>query len=117
MAISVNMLRLRLSSDAQARWKNGQPAHQTTGVARANWIQADVAGGTRRWSTGNRWLPISSANTGRVSTSPIQNRRPMSASSGFGPSSAVATSGSSAIPQMGQLPGTPRRISGCIGQV
>jgi hypothetical protein len=30
---------------------------------------------------------------------------------------AVATSGSSAIPQTGQLPGPLRRISGCIGHV
>ncbi len=31
MAISVNMLRLRLTSDCQPRTKNGQPAHRTTG--------------------------------------------------------------------------------------
>ena len=36
MAISVNMLRLRLMSDAQPRSKNGQPAHSTTGVASTN---------------------------------------------------------------------------------
>jgi hypothetical protein len=38
-AISVNMLRWRLTTDAQPRWKNGQPAHSTTGVAKTNWIQ------------------------------------------------------------------------------
>ena len=39
MAISVNMLRLRVTSDCQPRWKNGQPAHTTTGVARASCSQ------------------------------------------------------------------------------
>lgn len=46
----------------------------------------------------------------------IRNRRVMSTSSGF-TSSAVTVRGSSAIPQMGQLPGSDRTISGCIGQV
>jgi P-type Cu+ transporter len=36
MAISVNILRLRVFSEAQPRSKNGQPAQRTTGVARAN---------------------------------------------------------------------------------
>jgi len=35
----------------------------------------------------------------------IQKRLVMPASSGFGPESALATSGSSAMPQIGQLPG------------
>ena len=35
-AISVNMLRLRVTSEAQPRSKNGQPAHSTTGVASAS---------------------------------------------------------------------------------
>ena len=33
MAISVNMLRLRVTTDCQPRTKNGDPAHNTTGVA------------------------------------------------------------------------------------
>lgn len=41
----------------------------------------------------------------------------MSRSSSLVPVDAVATSGSSAIPQTGQLPGPLRRISGCIGHV
>ena len=41
----------------------------------------------------------------------------MSTSSGFGPSVPVATIGSSAMPQIGQLPGPSRTIWGCIGQV
>ena len=44
IAISVNMLRLRVSSDCQPRTKNGQPAQSTTGVAKANWIQFDNVG-------------------------------------------------------------------------
>ena len=47
----------------------------------------------------------------------IQKRRFMSTYSGFGPSSTVTVRGSSAMPQIGQLPGTSRTISGCIGQV
>jgi hypothetical protein len=46
----------------------------------------------------------------------IQNLLDMSASSGF-VSSPVASRGSRAIPQIGQLPGSERTISGCIGQV
>ena len=42
MAISVNMLRLRVLSDAQPRSKNGQPAHSTTGVASSSCTQFDV---------------------------------------------------------------------------
>jgi hypothetical protein len=41
----------------------------------------------------------------------------MSTSSSFGPSSSEISAGSSAMPQIGQLPGPTWRISGCIGQV
>ena len=41
----------------------------------------------------------------------------MSRSSGLSPVCAVASTGSSAMPQMGQLPGPIWRIWGCIGQV
>jgi hypothetical protein len=44
-------------------------------------------------------------------------RRVMSMRSGLGPASAVATSGSSAMPQIGHDPGPTCRTSGCIGQV
>jgi hypothetical protein len=60
---------------------------------------------------------MASTSTGRVSTAPIQNRRVISRSSGLGPASAVTVRGSSAMPQIGQLPGWSRTISGCIGQV
>ena len=45
----------------------------------------------------------------------LETSSAMSRSSSLGPVDAVATSGSSAIPQTGQLPGPLRRISGCIG--
>ena len=56
---------------------------------------------------------------GAVSTALTQKRLVMSTSSEFSsPSSgAVIVRGSSAIPQMGQLPGASRTISGCIGHV
>ncbi len=115
MAINVNMLRLRVRSDCQPRWKNGHPAQSTTGVASANCTQFDTVGLSR--CTPARWLPISSRKTGSASASPTQNRRVMSSSSGFGAASAVTVSGSSAMPQIGQEPGPSCRISGCMGQV
>ena len=42
-AISVNMFRLRLTSEAQPRSKNGQPPHRTTGVASSEFDPADRA--------------------------------------------------------------------------
>jgi hypothetical protein len=48
---------------------------------------------------------------------PIQKRRVKSTSSGFGPASPVAISGSSAMPQIGQFPGPTCRTCGCMGQV
>ena len=56
-------------------------------------------------------------NTGSVRTRHTRNRRDMSISSGFGSSSAVTVRGSSAMPQSGQLPGSSRTTSGCMGQV
>ena len=47
IAISVNMLRLRVRSDAQPRTKNGHPAHSTTGVASTSWIHVEAVGETR----------------------------------------------------------------------
>ncbi|MGY4328695.1 hypothetical protein ACVWWG_003112 [Bradyrhizobium sp. LB7.2] len=110
------MLRLRVSSDCQPRRKNGQPAHSTTGVAKTSWIQFDSVGSIQLCGPA-RWPPISSTTAGSASAPPIQNRRVMSASSGLGPLSRLATSGSSAMPQIGQLPGPTWRTSGCIGQV
>ena len=100
-------------SEFQPRTKNGAPAHSTTGVENASETQFDQTGGC----ISPRWPPISSANTGSVSTSAIQNLLVMSASSGSGASSSETWSGSSAMPQIGQLPGPICLISGCIGQV
>ena len=55
---------------------------------------------------------------GRVKAVLTQKRRRMSTNSGFSPSSVeTGVRGSSAMPQMGQLPGASRTISGCMGQV
>ena len=110
------MLRLRLTTDAQPRAKNGHPAQSTTGVARSSCSQLPICC-PKSMCRLVRCPPISSARTGSVSTKPIQKRRVMSASSGFGPASAVTSNGSSAMPQIGQLPGPTWRTCGCIGQV
>ncbi len=54
---------------------------------------------------------------GIVSASDTQNRRDISVSSGFVSGNAETVLGSSAIPQIGQLPGPSRTTSGCIGHV
>ena len=110
------MFRLRFFTDATARMKNGQPAQSTTGVPSSSCTQFEVCCAMRWWRS-KTWPPISRANTGSVSAVPIQKRRVMSRSSGLSPVSAVASTGSSAMPQMGQLPGPIWRICGCIGQV
>ena len=117
-AIRVNMLRFRLLTEAQPRSKNGLPPQTTTGVARRSCAQRSAR--PERAGSGDRPRIISAIariRSGVVSAREIQNRRPMSASSGFASSSPVITSGSRAIPQIGQLPGPILRISGCIGQV
>ena len=57
----------------------------------------------------------SSSGTDRIALT--HSRRRMSASSGFSSCSPGTPRGSSAMPQIGQLPGSSRTISGCIGQV
>src|SRR3954469_3187582 len=109
------MLRLRLAIECAPRTKNGQPAHSPTVGAKTSCTQFDCDG--LRGCQPNRCPPISSATMGSVSNTPIQNRRVMSVSSGFGPVSAVGVSGSSAMPQIGQEPGPSCRTTGCIGQV
>ncbi len=57
-------------------------------------------------------------SSGSARAAPIFRRRVKSTSSGFGPASAAGTPlGSSAMPQIGQVPGPTCTISGCIGQV
>ena len=102
--MSVNMFKLRFTTDCQPRTSNGQPAHSTTGVPKRSWSQFAVCAPSTWWSP-VMCPPISSASTGKVSTVPIQKRRVKSASSGLGRLSAVTSTGSRAIPQIGQEPG------------
>src|SRR5680860_1453463 len=117
IAMSVNMLSFMVRTEVHPRWKNGQPAHRTTGVARTSWTQVEAVAEMTRCNAGNRSPPIPRMRTGMVSATPTQNRRVMSLSSALGPVSAGTMTGSSAIPQIGQEPGPGCRISGCIGQV
>ena len=117
MAIRVNMFGLRLTIEAQPRAKKGSPPQRTTGVARASSIQT-AARPEKRCESG--WPGIISdiamRRSGAERARHTQNLRLMSSSSGL-VSSPVAIIGSRAIPQIGQLPGLSRTISGCIGQV
>ena len=108
------MFRLRCTIDCQPRTKNGQPPHSTTGVASANSIQLGTKRGTACGARQHARIAISSSGT--VSATLTQNRRVMSTSSDS-PPPAVTTRGSSAMPHIGQPPGSARTISGCIGQV
>ena len=120
MAISVNMLALRFTSDAHPRWKNGQPHHSTTGVASSSSSQGKRRGRSNGNANamnacGHNMLPMAIASKGAVSVRPTQKRRVILRSSGFS-SSTVTVSGSSAMPHLGQGPGPVWRTSGHIGQ-
>jgi hypothetical protein len=84
------------------RAKNGAPPHSTTGVASASWISG-------------RHSIIASSRTGTANATLTRKRRVMSVSSSFSGSSAVISTGSSAMPQMGHDPGPICRTSGCMG--
>ena len=60
---------------------------------------------------------IARTSNGAESAAAIHSRRVMSRSSGFAGASLVIVLGSSAMPQIGQAPGSFRTTSGCIGQV
>ena len=107
-AISVNMLRLRLTSDAQPRSKNGQPAQSTTGVARTSCSQIESLGRHERVE------PVARGCMPPIASSEHRQRsgrgRPGTAGScprvrGSARASAATISGSSAMPQIGQAPG------------
>src|SRR5690606_41641138 len=55
--------------------------------------------------------------SGTASSRLTQKRRVKSFSSGLGPSSVGAPTGSSAMPHLGQSPNVSEMTSGCIGQV
>ena len=117
-AISVNMFRWRFTTDAQPRAKSGQPHQTTAGVASANSIHSIARIEWARCSgCPGIMSDIPSASTGSASATLIQNRRVISASSGFASSPTVTVRGSSAMPQIGHEPGPERTICGCIGQV
>src|SRR4030065_154345 len=110
------MLRLRLTNDAQPRWRLGQPPHSTAGVASANSSHCSMSMETNSGiACGRRSVTIAMMNTGKASAALVQKRRVMSFNSVL--SSDVALRGSRAMPQIGQLPGSLRTTSGCIGQV
>jgi hypothetical protein len=54
--------------------------------------------------------------SGTVRTALAMNRFRMYAYSGFSSSSILTVRGSRAMPHLGQLPGSSRMISGCMGQ-
>ena len=110
------MFGLRFTTDVQARSKKGRPAQTTTGVAQANCSQFETARLIGSPPAPASISVIARANTGKPIAAAIQNRRRMSISSRFGPSSAVTMSGWSAMPQLGQGTGSVSRTSGHIGQ-
>jgi len=105
-------------NEATQRTKNGQPDQSTTGVASASSAQRATSSPihcpTGRPSIG----PIASSITGTIRIAPTINRCVKSTSSGSGPDGAAdGLIGSSAMPQIGQVPGPSCTISGSIGQV
>ena len=112
---SVNMLRWRVTIDVQPRRKKGHPAHSTIGAVSASCAQGLIAGGTTWMSSISATIEIVSSGT--VSAAATHVRRVKSTSSGLGASSSDGSSGSSAMPQIGQVPDPSLRICGCIGQV
>ena len=119
--ISVNMFGLRCTNDCHMRSKNGQPHHNTTGVASASWMRLTRAIPRRCDSAPPVAMsPIASRKTGAPKTTPTQKRRVMSTSSGLGASVrslALVITGSSAMPHIGQAPGRSLTTSGCMGHV
>ena len=105
MAIRVNMLRLRVTSDCQPRWKNENPHQSTTGVLKMNCVQREKSPCTQCGAPGTM-CHIARMNIGTLSAAPIQNRQLMSRSSELSSSPPATTVfGSSVMPQIGQLPG------------
>src|ERR1019366_7039111 len=76
MAISVNMLVLRFTTDVHPRWKNGQPHHSTAGVASSSSSHGNPQfHGDDMNTCGEIMLPMAIASNGAVSARLIQNRR------------------------------------------
>src|SRR4029077_5478709 len=112
------MFSWRRAIEVQPRSKNGQPPQTTTGVAKRSWTQVSAPGGKNLPSgLPARSSVMLSTTNGTDRTTPTQKRRVILTSSGLIRSTAVGATGSSAMPQTGQLPGESCLISGCIGQV
>jgi len=105
------MFGLRFRTEAKARAKNGAAPQSTTGLASPSSSQLIDPGGCQP-----NISPIATARSASVNGADTSSRRCMSTSSGLAGASSVAIRGSSAMPQMGQLPGASRTICGCIGQ-
>src|SRR5205823_8386897 len=92
--------------------------HRTTGVASSNSSHGSQPPGRACW-TGipGSMSAIAIVSNGAVSTRLSQKRRVISRSSGFSTSFVVVLRGSSAMPQIGHVPGWARTISGCMGHV
>src|SRR5215510_8207190 len=108
------MFGLRFTSEVQKRSKNGQPPQSTTGVARKNSIEFRTGGETPRPTDSPN---MESSKTGSDNAALIQKRSRMESYSGSASTSAKTSIGSSAIPQIGQVPGPICTTSGCIGHV
>ena len=101
----VYMFRLRLMSERQARWKNGQPPHRTTGVASTNSLQIHTVPGSECTSGRKNISRMAMSTSGMVNTTPTQKRHDMERNSGSAPCVCAGSIGSSAIPHLGQAPG------------
>ena len=111
----MNMLKWRVRKEVQPRSKNGSPAHSTIGAARTSWTHGEMARLSSRKP--NRSPPMLMTSRGMARMPATHRRRVKSMSSGLGASFCDGASGSSAMPQIGQVPGPGCRISGCMGQV
>ena len=105
IAISVNMLRWRVTSDCQPRTKNGQPAQSTTGVARTSCSQLEPPGADQMIEAED--MPAHARAQGSAGPGPRRSRTGASCRRvrHSAPASAVISTGSSAMPQIGQDPG------------
>ena len=111
------MLRWRVRTLAQPRSKKGAPHQSTTGVARTSSTQSSHDAETTAKAPGAKCRPIATTASGTVSAPATRRRRRKSRYSSEGPSVSAIPLGSSAMPQIGQVPGPTCSTSGCIGQV
>ena len=106
MAISVNMLRLRFTSDCQPRTKNGQPAQSTTGVASSSWSQFEVCCREHQMvEPGQMPAHLQRDHRKRQREADPEPARHVDRARGSAPPRRCTSTGSSAMPQIGQEPG------------